>query len=206
VHALVVCLLIVAPLLATGALPMPSSGTAVILLETPPLPQPPAIRRVTPQPAAPVNLNAAPLVAPDVIAPEPQFDRTFEDAGTEIGIVGGSDIEGSATVVPPPPPVQPPTEMTVRAGGVVRQPERISYIAPMYPPLALQARVRGLVIIEATIDTEGRVRDARVLRSDSTLLNDAAIGAVRQWTYTPTLLNGVPVSVVMTVTVQFDLR
>ena len=60
------------------------------------------------------------------------------------------------------------------------------------------------MIIEATIGVDGRVVNARILRSVP-LLDDAALDAVRQWEYTPTLLNGVPVPVIMTVTVQFTL-
>ncbi|MND07525.1 Gram-negative bacterial tonB protein [compost metagenome] len=64
--------------------------------------------------------------------------------------------------------------------------------------------MQGVVIIEATISTTGTVTDVRVLRSIP-LLDQAAIDAVRQWQYSPTLLNGVPVPVIMTVTVQFTL-
>ena len=59
-------------------------------------------------------------------------------------------------------------------------------------------------IIEATIGPDGAVKDAKVLRSIP-LLDQAALDAVRQWQFTPTLLNGVPVPVIMTVTVQFTL-
>jgi protein TonB len=65
--------------------------------------------------------------------------------------------------------------------------------------------VEGVVIIEATISPDGRVQDARVLRSIP-LLDAAALDAVRQWEYSPTLLNGTPVPVVITVTVVFRLR
>jgi periplasmic protein TonB len=61
------------------------------------------------------------------------------------------------------------------------------------------------VIVEATIGPNGNVQDAKVLRSHP-LLEAAALDAVRQWEFTPTLLNGSPVSVVMTVTVDFRLR
>ena len=61
------------------------------------------------------------------------------------------------------------------------------------------------MIIEAVIGVDGRVQDARVLRS-APLLDEAALAAVRQWLYTPTRLNGQPVSVVMTVTVRFQLQ
>jgi protein TonB len=62
-----------------------------------------------------------------------------------------------------------------------------------------------MVILEAVIAEDGRVRDVRVLRSIQ-LLDQAAIDAVRQWRFTPTLLNGVPVPIVMTVTVNFELQ
>ena len=62
----------------------------------------------------------------------------------------------------------------------------------------------GAVILEAVIGTDGAVRDVRVLRSIP-LLDDAAVAAVKQWRYSPTLLNGVAVPVVMTVTVQFGM-
>ena len=76
---------------------------------------------------------------------------------------------------------------------------------PVYPPIAQSARVQGIVIIEATIGPNGTVTDARVLRSIS-LLDQAALDAVRQWEFTPTLINGVPVAILMSVTVNFQLR
>jgi periplasmic protein TonB len=75
----------------------------------------------------------------------------------------------------------------------------------VYPSIAQSARVQGVVIVEATIGPDGKVSDARVLRSIP-LLDQAALDAVRQWVFTPTLLNGVPVPVIMTVTVNFTLQ
>ena len=69
----------------------------------------------------------------------------------------------------------------------------------------MAAGARGIVILEATIARDGTVKDARVLRSVP-LLDEAALTAVRQWVFTPTLLNGVPVEVIMTVTVNFVSR
>ena len=92
----------------------------------------------------------------------------------------------------------------VRVGGSVRAPTQISKVQPAYPPDALAARVQGIVILEAVIGIDGRVMDAKVLRSVPQL-DQAAIDAVRQWVYTPTLLNGAPVPVIMTVTVTFNL-
>ena len=71
--------------------------------------------------------------------------------------------------------------------------------------VAQQARVQGVVILEARIEADGTVSSARVLRSIP-LLDQAAIDAVRQWEFTPTLLNGVPIPVIMTTTVNFRLE
>jgi protein TonB len=78
-------------------------------------------------------------------------------------------------------------------------------VRPAYPPEAQSANVQGVVILEVSIDTEGNVRSARVLRSIP-ILDAAAIAAVEQWKFAPTLLNGAPVPVIMTVTVNFTLQ
>ena len=93
-------------------------------------------------------------------------------------------------------------DKAIRVGGQIRPPIRIKEVAPVYPAIAQSARVQGDVVIEATIDDEGKVADARVVKSVP-LLDQAALDAVRQWEYQPSLLNGVPTAVVMTVTVKF---
>jgi protein TonB len=93
-------------------------------------------------------------------------------------------------------------DKAVRVGGQVRPPIRIKEVAPVYPAIAQSARVQGDVVIEATIDEEGNVADARVVKSVP-LLDQAALDAVRQWQYRPSLLNGVPTAIVTTVTVKF---
>ncbi|MEX1128872.1 MAG: energy transducer TonB [Vicinamibacterales bacterium] len=92
----------------------------------------------------------------------------------------------------------------VRVGGTIKEPKNIKRVAPVYPPEAQAAGVSGMVILEVLIGGDGRVSDAKVLRSIP-LLDQAAIDSVLQWEYTPTLLNGVPVPVMMTVTVNFTL-
>jgi TonB family protein len=109
---------------------------------------------------------------------------------------------------PPPPPLPPPRLMVdgvtpARVGGAVRAPTKLVDVKPVYPDDARRANVQGVVIIEIVIDTEGRVRDARILRSIP-LLDDAALEAVRQWEFTPTAMDGVPVPLAMTVTVNFS--
>ena len=75
---------------------------------------------------------------------------------------------------------------------------------PHYPPHAQAARVEGTVVLDAVIDPTGRVTDVRVTHSVN-LLDQAAVEAVRQWRFTPTLLNGETVSILLTVTVRFTL-
>jgi len=93
----------------------------------------------------------------------------------------------------------------VRVGGNIKPPPKIKDVRPVYPPEARDARVQGVVIIEARIEPDGRVGSANVLRSVP-LLDQAALDAVRQWEFMPTLLNGEPVPVIMTVTVQFTMQ
>ena len=101
-------------------------------------------------------------------------------------------------------PAAPSEQQPVRVGGAIREPKKLKNVDPVYPSIAQQARVQGVVILEVTIGTDGRVTDARILRSIP-LLDQAALDAVRQWVYTPTLLNGIPVPVIMTVTANFRL-
>ncbi len=118
--------------------------------------------------------------------------------GSRPGARLGSRLGGLAEAPPPAP-------MPLRVGGQILAPRKTRNVQPVYPQIAQSARVQGRVIIEATIDREGRVADARMLRSIP-LLDQAALDAVRQWEYEPTLLNGVTVPVIMTVTVTFSLE
>ena len=93
----------------------------------------------------------------------------------------------------------------VRVGGNIKPPTKTKDVRPVYPSIAQSARVQGVVIIEATIGPDGRVQEAKVLRSIA-LLDAAALDAVKQWVFTPTTLNGTPVPVIMTVTVNFTLQ
>ena len=87
----------------------------------------------------------------------------------------------------------------------MREPKKISDFRPVYPAFAQAAKVEGMVILEAVVNERGVVERLKVLRS-TPLLDAAAIEAVRKWRYTPTLLNGTPVSVLMTITVNFTLH
>ena len=90
----------------------------------------------------------------------------------------------------------------LRIGGNIRPPTKVKDVTPVYPAIAKSANVLGEVVIKATIGTDGKVSDAKVVRSIP-LLDRAALDAVRQWEYMPTLLNGVPVPVTTMVRVNF---
>jgi len=210
IHAVAVAAVIIAPLMAADVLPAPPAMIAYIWASpAPPPPPPPAPRTQAAAPKALVDMTrAVPVEAPSgikpdsglVIAPDASLPGAVE-GGVPDG-VAGSGLIASAEPPPPPPPA---TAAPVRPGGDLRPPTRIKNVQPMYPAIAQSARVQGVVVIEAVIGTDGKVRDARVLRSIP-LLDQAAVDAVRQWEYTPSRLNGVPVPVVMTVTVNFTLR
>jgi TonB family protein len=93
----------------------------------------------------------------------------------------------------------------VRVGGPIKAPTKLKDVPPIYPAIALAARQEGVVILELIVGTTGAVEQAKVIRSVP-LLDQAALDAVKQWEYTPTLLNGVPNSVLYNVTVAFSLR
>jgi len=139
----------------------------------------------------------APNTAPRAGAPSSQ--RAAPPSDVVGGVVGG--IRSGQNAPPPPPPPAP--SAPVRVGKNIKPPTRTKYVAPAYPAIAQSAGVAGIVIIEAVIGPEGNVTDARVLRSIP-LLDQAALDAVKQWKYTPTVLDGKPVSVIMTVTASFS--
>jgi protein TonB len=205
-HVSVIVAVVFVSLVAQEFVPIPRE--VVTFVGTPDLPEPPpAPRPVTTTKTPPSNPDAAPLDAPDGIPPDPGIDRSqFQDPtlGVDVGIVPGGNevIDSGDTIVAPPPPK--PRD-AVRPGGSIRTPTKIRDVQPVYPTIALQTRVQGTVILEALLDQYGRVQNLKVLRSYP-LLDHAAIDAVRQWEYTPTLLNGVPVPVIMTVTVTFKLQ
>jgi protein TonB len=126
-------------------------------------------------------------------------------ARISMGVTGATGgIVGSVVGGMPgaPGPHAPAPSAPVRVGGTLATPRRIVDASPVMPDAARQAGITGVVILEITIGPDGRVRDAKVLRSIP-LLDQAAIDTARQWRYEPTLLNGVPVPVIMTVTVNF---
>ena len=99
----------------------------------------------------------------------------------------------------------PASPAPVRVGGDIQEPEKIHHVTPAYTDEARRARQEGFVILEAVIDKEGNVGDVDVLRGLGMGLDEAAVEAVKQWKYTPTLYDGEPVEVVVTISVKFQL-
>jgi len=152
-----------------------------------------------PVPATPPGVGAfAPAPPPPPPPPPPA-----EGAGPA-PVVGPPEAKAAAETPATPRPSKPAEAVPVRVGAGIREPRKTRNVGPVYPPEAVAARVQGVVILECTIDEDGRVVSIRTLRSVP-MLDAAAIEAVRQWEYEPTLLNGVPVPVIMTVTVNFRL-
>jgi protein TonB len=209
-HAFIISAVAIGQLFAVGPLPTPRRPLAfeevqMVRLVDVELPVPP---RRSIAPAADVSLNAAPTVVPEGIAAETGLEN--EKSGAErseafVGIergIGSVDAIGTVERIAPLPP--PPQPKPVRLHEGMQPPRKIVDAQPAYPEIAQRARVEGIVIIEAVIDTRGNIDSARVLRS-LPLLDGAALDAVRQWKYTAALLNGVPVPVIVTVTVTFKL-
>jgi len=92
----------------------------------------------------------------------------------------------------------------LRVGTQVSEPKKIKDFKPIYPEVAKANGVQGVVILQVLVDVDGRVIDAAVLRGHP-LLNQAALDAVNEWEFTPTLLNGQPVQIQMSVTINFTL-
>ena len=181
----------------------------------PPPPAPPAAARTPTPPAHSVpTTGAAPIEAPTAIQPERSIDPgdIGVPGGVEGGIPGGvvgGVVGGLPSDIPPPPPPPPtvaPPRAPIRVGGQIQTPALVKRVEPVYPDLAVSARIRGVVILEANVDKDGRVVEVKVLRTANRLLDDAAITAVRQWQYRPLILNGLPEPFVLTVVLTFDLR
>jgi len=122
-------------------------------------------------------------------------NEELPDSGAEAlnaGLVGGNE-QPSAPTAP------------LSVGGDVKQAKLISSMPPAYPALAKTQRVSGSVLVDALIDANGRVTSMKVV-SGPTLLQQAAMDALKQWKYRPASLNGNPVPMHLAVTIQFRLQ
>jgi len=165
------------------------------------------------------------LVAPSSIPTEIKMIDDKDTPPPEMayaGVAGGTGVPGSdggvissiansvPTLAPPPPPVvEKPVEQAkmvkrVKVGGVVQEALIMRRVLPVYPQLARTARVQGTVHLVGVIATNGTIQQLQVLSGHPLLVN-AAVDAVRQWIYRPTMLNGDPVEVIAPIDVHFTL-
>jgi len=112
---------------------------------------------------------------------------------------------GASSARPGQLPPAPQGNSPLRVGGAIKPPQKVLDVRPIYPEDAKAARVEGVVIIDVTIARDGTVTEAGIRRSIP-LLDQAALDAVRQWRFVPTLMNGAPIDVLMTVTINFTLQ
>jgi protein TonB len=209
--------LILIPLIYTEALPKTMMATLLVAPPPPPPPPPPpaAVQVVKVKPQVHL-MDAGKLVAPKAIPKDVKIIK--EEAAPDMsagmaggvpgGVAGGSmggvigGVIGGMGGAPPPPK---PTASRIRQGGSVQAALLINRVQPVYPPLARQTRISGTVRLHAIISKSGSVESLEVL-SGHPLLVRAAMDAVQQWKYKPTLLNGEPVEVDTTIDVIFSLN
>lgn len=127
-----------------------------------------------------------------------------------IGVLDQSSRVAPPSAAPPqiaqsvkPPNAEPPPR--VKVGGLVKMARLLHRVDPVYPPIARQARISGTVELTGVIGIDGRIRELQVVHGHP-FLAKAALEAVRQWTYEPTLLNGAAVEVIAPITVNFLLN
>jgi periplasmic protein TonB len=231
-HGSLILGIVVIPLLLPQALPKHELFVTMIapLPPPPPMPAPAVQPAVTARktesvvrPVAATETLLAPTAIPKVVVPIVEAPAVPSSIGVVGGMPGGlpggvlggvlganSNVApppplAAAPLLPPPPPPSAPAMPAgpIRVGGVVKEPRPVKMVPPVYPPLASRARVSGVVVLEATLTTDGTVAEIHVV-SGHPLLTDAAIRCVKQWRYEPTLLNGTPVAVILTARVRFD--
>jgi periplasmic protein TonB len=212
VNVFLVTTAVLGPLFATNVLPEIYNDLTYVIradiyLPPPPPPTPPVVETEKKVPTDIPNPKAAPFEPPDKVTEEvvnppkwspPTECLTCVPGGTDPPTTGLPPVVGLP--LPPSPPPQKPLLVSDS-----QTPKPIVRINPIYPEIARSARTEGVVIIEAEIDIHGNVVNAKILRGNP-LLNEAALSAVRQWKYVPHKLNGVPVPIIITVTVNFTLR
>jgi TonB family protein len=155
--------------------------------------------------ALPVPAQRSPFLDEAPVAPPPPPPPPPTTRPAEAGAPAKAESSGAAsrTQRPPRSPDAQRAE-AVHVGGEIAEPRKTRHVNPVYPKAAIESRLQGVVVLECTISPAGKVVEVRTVKGVA-LLTEAAIEAVRQWEYTPTLLNGVAVPVIMTVTVNFRL-
>ena len=223
VHIVIIAALIIVPLYTTGTIQLPNYEDTPLVVPpaAPPPPPPAAVRAVTPHITSTrpnLTYKLGKVTAPTSVPKTISLDNSAaapDLGGVEGGVPGGVPggelggslggvLGGTGTTVPIPPPQKPAARRIVHVGANVKAPRQTYSVQPEYPPVAMQAHIRGAVVVDAVIDEHGNVVGARAV-SGHPFLVAAALKAVLQWKYEPTLLNGTPIAVEMEVTVHFNL-
>lgn len=206
VQACILGVMILIPLIYTEALPKGLMNTFLVAPAPPPPPPPPAaaVKIVRPRIVQPQRM-AAPTVIPKTIA-------MVKDDAPDVNALGGGvsgstgDIFGSTGIGSsgPPPPPKAAAPSRIRVGGSVQSASLLRQVPPVYPAIAKTAHVSGTVILHAIIAKDGSIQQLEYV-SGPALLMKAAMDAVHEWRYKPTMLNGDPVEVDTTISVVFTL-
>jgi len=220
VHAAIVSVMVVLPLVFFNMLHADELVTFLIQppykLPEAPVPPAPPVRNAASGIAA-INKRFDPvphelptgIPAPDESNAPPVLGSLLDGIGLpgqgSSSGPGLSEILDIGRIVDVPKPKPPVPHIPVRVGGDVQESKLLLKVVPVYPALAIAAHAAGSVILEAEIDEEGNVAKVKIV-SGHPLLATAAAEAVKQWKYSPTLLNGEPQAVLATVTVVFRLH
>jgi periplasmic protein TonB len=211
---------------------LPAAQLTSFLVAPPPPPPPPPPPAAAPPvkvvKVIPRQFDAGKLMAPKVVPkevaqikeeelPPPSAGVAGVVGGVPGGVAGGApggvlggiigSVPSAAPPPPPPPPKEAPKPVTpsrIKVGGNVQSAKLVRQPRPVYPPLAKQARISGVVKLSAIISKDGTIQHLEVI-SGHPLLVPSALEAVKQWVYQPTLLNGEPVEVQTQIDVNFTL-
>ena len=216
IEVMVIGVMVIVPLVSTEALPKASLSIVVIPpAPSPPPPPPAASSRAAVQHVTVADLEREPAVIPPTIAQFKEKPLPPGPQGVVEGVPGGvpggrsdgvlNGMIGMNPTPPPPPKPAPHPPQRIRVGGNLEAARLIYAPKPDYPPLARMARIQRTVRLEALIATDGTIKGLKVL-SGHPLLLKAALEAVQQWRYQPTLLNGQPVEVETDIDVNFTLQ
>ena len=223
VHVVAIIVLVLIPLLQTQAITIPPIDPSLLAPRIE-IPKPVDVFSAKSHAQKVTRTDSKILIAPESMPEKIAFVDEF--TSPSIGLLpatsrnglspllldflnAGGEVTPSISPPLPPPAPPPPPPITkaepIRRGGNVQAANLIYQVNPVYPVLARQARVQGVVVMEAVINKSGSIESLHVLTGHP-LLNQAALDAVKQWKYRPTMLNGEPVEVITTVTVIFSLR
>jgi periplasmic protein TonB len=214
---MILIVMVLIPLIFTEALPRTQLMTFLVAPPPPPPPPPPAAAPVKIVKVIQTDIVNGQLRTPTKIpqkvqmikedeAPPPVMASTGVVGGVPGGVPGGSmgGVIGSVLSSTPVAVPKIATPQRVRVSSGVQSGLLVRKVNPAYPPLARQARIQGVVILQAQISKDGNIENLQLI-SGHPMLAPAAIEAVKQWKYKPYLLNGEPVEVETQVQVNFTL-